>query len=143
MALQRLSLSGCEQLQDLRPVAELTELRRLDLTACEQLQELQPLAGLRALESLNLSGCEQLQDLQSLTGLARLKQLNIYEGSQLDCSPGAQPLASWISLTGIYANRLIAAPSKLGSRNLVDNALPRIRGWQEHIALNDPPSVAG
>ena len=139
-ALRRLDALGCE-LQDLQPLATLTALQSLDLSGCEQLQDLQPLATLTALQSLDLSECGQLQDLQPLAALTGLKNVHLFDASWLDCSPAAQPLASWRELEKLYANRLIAAPWEMGSSyDDFDNALPRLRGWQEDLAAGEAPN---
>jgi internalin A len=140
-ALQHLDLGGCEQLRNLQPLAGLTALQSLYLSGCKQLQDLQPLAGLTALQHLDLGWCEQLRNLQPLAGLTGLKTVNLFDASLLDCSPAAQPLASWTALEGLFANRLIAAPSELGSSDqYMNNALPRLRGWQADLAAGEAPN---
>src|SRR3954471_24729029 len=74
-------------------LGRLISLIRLDLSGCEQLQDLQPLASLTSLQSLDLSSCEQLQDLQPLAALTSLQVLN-FLGCLLDCSPATEPISS-------------------------------------------------
>ncbi|SAL49924.1 Internalin-A precursor [Caballeronia terrestris] len=139
--LQNLKLSGCEQLQDLSPLAGLTGLQHLDLRWCEQLQNLSPLAGLSRLQYLGLSGCAQVQDLSPLCSLQSLKTLKLNDCSFLDCSPAAQPLASWDRLQQLFANHLTGAPMDLGSRDdHSDDALPRIRAWQVDLLAGEAPN---
>lgn len=139
--LQSLDLIACDQLQDLQPLSTLTRLQILYLSGCRQLQDLQPLATLTNLHSLNLSGCWQLKDLQPLATLTRLKAVYLFNAGLLDCTPAAQPLASWINLDTLIANRLVAAPPELGSRDEVsDNALPRLRGWQQDLLASEAPN---
>ena len=141
--LQHLDLSECEQLKNLQPLAGLTALQSLDLSGCQQLQNLQPLADLTALQSLELRGCQQFQDLQPLAGLAALNRIDLYNGPLLDCSPGAQPLTSWENHQELelFADRLVAAPAELGSTDShSDNALPRIRAWQQDLQAGEAPN---
>jgi Leucine-rich repeat (LRR) protein len=79
-----LSLRGT-QIQDLKPLAELTQLQRLDVSGT-QIQDLTPLAGLSQLQRLDVSGT-QIQDLTPLAGLTQLRQL-VLSGTQIqDLTP--------------------------------------------------------
>ncbi len=139
-ALQHLNLSWCGQLQDLPPLTALTALQHLNLRWCGQLQGLPPLSALTALQYLDLSECGQLQDLPPLSALTGLKTVSLYNTGLLDCSISAQPLVSWRELKELYANKLIAAPSELGSNYSNDNALPRLRGWQQDLTVGEAPN---
>jgi len=121
-------------------LACLTDLADLDLTSCRELTGLQPLAALTSLQSLDLSYCAQVQDLQPLSALRSLRKAWLL-GVKIDCSPAAQPFASWIRAVEVYADELIGAPNELGSKNSYDiNALPRIRAWQEDLRAGEAPN---
>jgi len=61
--------------EDLRPLSELSALRRLNLSGNE-ISDLAPLAGLTGLEHLDLDGNE-LSDLAPLSGLTALRSLEL------------------------------------------------------------------
>ena len=66
-SLQKLDLSGCNQIRDLKPLRGLP-LVSLNLAYCGKLQDVAPLEGM-PLTSLNLFGCGQLRDLAPLAGM--------------------------------------------------------------------------
>lgn len=75
--IQQLFLSDCSDLRELGPLAGLSNLQTLDLRKCEQLQELGPLAGLSKLQSLDLMECVQVRELAPLAGLSELRYLDL------------------------------------------------------------------
>jgi internalin A len=139
-SLQSLDLSDCWHLQDLQPLAGLTSLQSLSLGGCIQMQDLQPLAGLTSLQSLDFSWCPLLQDLQPLASLTSLQEVSLFYGSDLDCTPSAQPLSCWPLLSKLYCTNLLGAPAELGSEDRNDNALPRIQAWQKDLVAGEAPN---
>jgi internalin A len=137
--LQHLDLSDCAALTDVQGLAGLTELRELNLGWCFALTEVQVLAGLTGLQQLDLSFCKALTDLQGLAGLTGLQRLYL-RGCLLECAPERCPLPSSGSLAFVRADRLRSAPAELGSSSDDDNALPRIRAWQQDLGAGEAAS---
>ncbi|MCE9610521.1 MAG: hypothetical protein K8R23_10040 [Chthoniobacter sp.] len=73
--LQCLHLSGCPSLVDLGPLAALTQLQELRLRHCTDVKDLAPLAGLTQLQLLDLTHCTGVADLSPLAGLTQLQWL--------------------------------------------------------------------
>lgn len=133
-ALINLRLKGSVQLNDLTPLSPLTSLTFLDLGECRNLSNLTALSTLTSLTILNLSECPQLTDLTPLSYLNSLKYLLLMDSVPIECKHGSLQLEKLTSINNLRANRLISAPSELASKNWRDNALPRIRQWQQDIA---------
>jgi len=86
------------QIQDLRPLANLKEIHYLNL-GVNQISDLFPLAGLVTLEVLGLSG-NQIRDLSPLAGLTNLEDLSLDSNPISDLSP----LAGLASLKKLSLN---------------------------------------
>ena len=86
------------QIQDLRPLANLKEIHYLNL-GVNQISDLSPLAGLVSLEVLGLSG-NQIRDLSPLAGLTNLENLSLDSNPISDLSP----LAGLASLKNLSLN---------------------------------------
>ena len=86
------------QIQDLRPLANLKEIHYLNL-GVNQISDLSPLAGLVSLEVLGLSG-NQIRDLSPLAGLTNLEDLSLDSNPISDLSP----LAGLASLKKLSLN---------------------------------------
>ena len=85
--LTHLSLYDNKQIYDLRPLSNLTNLARLSLYY-NQISDLTPLSKLANLEWLELSG-NQISDLKPLKNLTKLKYLGLKENKIEDWSPVA------------------------------------------------------
>jgi len=86
--LTLLSLSHCDQMTDLAPLASLTNLTMLNLDGCEQVSALTPLASLSNLTTLALYDCGQVTNLAPLASLTNLTSLNLtYCGQVTDLAP--------------------------------------------------------
>ena len=86
------------QIQDLRPLANLKEMHYLNL-GVNQISDLSPLAGLVRLEVLGLSG-NPIRDLSPLAGLTNLEDLSLESNPISDLSP----LAGLTSLKKLLLN---------------------------------------
>ena len=86
------------QIQDLRPLANLKEIHYLNL-GVNQISDLSPLAGLVSLEVLGLSG-NHIRDLSPLAGLTNLEDLSLGSNPISDLSP----LAGLASLKKLSLN---------------------------------------
>ena len=86
------------QIQDLRPLANLKEIHYLNL-GVNQISDLSPLARLVSLEVLGLSS-NQIRDLSPLAGLVNLKDLSLESNPISDLSP----LAGLASLKKLSLN---------------------------------------
>ena len=86
------------QIQDLRPLADLKEIHNLNL-GVNQISDLSPLAGLISLKVLGLSG-NQIRDLSPLAGLTNLEYLSLESNPISDLSP----LAGLTSLKKLLLN---------------------------------------
>lgn len=77
LRLQVLNLSGCSQLHQLpTSIGDLASLERLTLTGCSQLQLPASLGKLISLEMLDLSGCTKFWQMpDSIGSLNRLTKL--------------------------------------------------------------------
>jgi internalin A len=137
--LQQLNLTACSALTNLTLLAVLQGLQQLDLTRCTALTDLTPLAGLIGLQRLDLSGCTGLRDLTALAGLMGLRELNL-RGCLLECVPDRCPLPRSGALTRVVADQLRSAPAELGSSSYEDNALLRIRAWQQDLEVGEAAS---
>ena len=73
------------QIQDLRPLADLKEIHYLNL-GVNQISDLSPLAGLVSLEVLGLSN-NRIVDVSPLAGLVNLKMLSLTTNQIADISP--------------------------------------------------------
>jgi len=83
-----LSITSCDRIKDLSPLANLTQLTSLDLSYAWAVNDLSPLAGLTQLTSLDLSYCGKVNDLSPLANLTQLILLNLLDCEQLrDLSP--------------------------------------------------------
>lgn len=81
--LKSLSLSGCWQVEDIMPLANLTQLTHLDLTDCGQIKDLAPLMKLPQLTHLSLANCPQIKDITPLLSLTQLTYLDLTECSNI------------------------------------------------------------
>ena len=98
---------------------------------------MRPLAALTSLRSLNLSGCRPTTGCAAPRRPTSLQTFR-FVGCLLNCSPVAEPLSFWPVLRELYADRLLSAPSELGSAN--ENSLPRIRAWQKDLLAGEAPN---
>ena len=73
------------EIQDLRPLANLKEIHFLDLSS-NQISDVSPLAGLVTLEVLGLSN-NRIVDVSPLAGLVNLKKLSLVSNQIADASP--------------------------------------------------------
>jgi hypothetical protein len=69
-----LSISCCSGVQDLSPVAHLTELRVLEIEDCHEIQSLAPIAACKKLERLQVAGNTTIID-GDFSGLFELRKL--------------------------------------------------------------------
>lgn len=96
--LRRLNLEGCSSLSDLAALSSLSTLTHLDLSDCSAIESLAALRSLTSLISLDLSGCDRLQSLEPLVGLSTLSLLGLADCAQL---PDLAPLARVPSLSSL------------------------------------------
>ena len=66
-------------IQDLSPLANLTNLTSLDLTGASEIQDLSPLRNLTNLTSLDLTGGTRINDFSPLTSLTGLTSLGLFD----------------------------------------------------------------
>ncbi|PKI35495.1 putative adenylate cyclase regulatory protein [Punica granatum] len=67
-SLEKLSLSGCEQLGEIEVVAELESLQKLDISSCRSLMKLLNLSKLQRLELFDMRDCESITEISGLRG---------------------------------------------------------------------------
>jgi hypothetical protein len=94
LEITKLDLDGMS-LEDLTPLAPLTNLKQLNLTA-NDLTDVSPLSTLVKLEELNLND-NQMSDLSSLSSLLSLTRLFLSSNAIIDLSP----LSSLVNLEGL------------------------------------------
>ncbi len=95
------------QIEDLRPLANLKEIHFLDLSG-NQISDLSPLAGLVTLEVLRLGG-NQIKDVSPLTGLVNLKMLSLNYNQIVDLSPLADlPNLGNLEIQGNEDNKVLS-----------------------------------
>ena len=75
--IERLDLSGCDELTDLWVLTFTTNLRELKLSRCRNLMDIRALEFLPNLRSLDISYCTRLMDISVLKNCAKLVYLNI------------------------------------------------------------------
>lgn len=86
--VRRLSLYGCTNLIDLKPLTALSNLRDLDITGCTSVTDLRPLAEIKNLQVLSLSNSSNTAYLEPLSQLSNLRALGINgSGETVDLSP--------------------------------------------------------
>jgi internalin A len=137
--LQLLDLSRCTGLADFTALSGLTGLQGLYLSQCTRLTDLTPLVGLTGLQLLDLSYCAALTGLAPLAGLTGLQGLDL-RGCLLECMPNQCPLPMSGALTQLFADQLHSAPAELASSADDDNALLRIRAWQQDLEVGEAAS---
>ena len=75
--LLALDLFFCPELQDLRPIGALANLKNLSISALSDLSNIDWLEKLQSLKSLKFGGCEELTDLSPIGNLKNLQFLNL------------------------------------------------------------------
>ena len=99
--LTALSLTSCEQIRDISPLARLTTLKNLDLSRTS-VADLSALAGLTMLEDLDL-GKTNITALSPLARLVRLKRLDLSFTPIRDVTPlAALTNLEQLDLNGAY-----------------------------------------
>jgi internalin A len=139
-SLQKLNLSGCVQLSDLRPLARLSSLQTLNLSGCERLSDLGPLAKLNSLQTLHLFGCAQLNDLTPLAALSSLRTLHLSgcrSLRQFGPLESLLPTLKVISLSGCKFNDL---PAELCGEP-GENVLAKVRAHYEDLKAGQQPNA--
>ncbi|EEF26263.1 hypothetical protein RCOM_1972830, partial [Ricinus communis] len=75
--LEELDLSGCRSLRDISVIQKLRKLRTLQLAYCPKISSLTSLESLPELSQLNLEACHGINDIGPLWNLRRLVYLNL------------------------------------------------------------------
>ncbi len=97
-ALERLRLHS-ENLEDIKPLAHMTQLKRIDLVQCHILADITPLAECKLLEHLGLDRCTKLTDITPLTACKLLEHLNLQGCTQVT---DIMPLTACSQLKHLY-----------------------------------------
>ncbi len=129
----RVLIAYGNQIQDLRPLANLKEMHYLNL-GVNQISDLSPLARLVSLEVLGLSG-NQIRDLSPLAGLTNLEDLSLESNPISDLSPLAG-LASLKKLS-LNSDQITDLSPLAGLANLEDL---RVRNITEDVFSTLPLS---
>ena len=140
--VQRLNLSWCTNLIDLKPLTALSNLRDLDITRCTSVADLGPLAEIKNLQALSLSnradtaylkplsqlnnlrvlgidGSDEAVDLSPLSELSNLVELHLHNFVEVDLTPLSDQPKLKLLCTG--GSQKVLLPSKLRRRLLKDN----------------------
>lgn len=106
---------ACVNLSDIRALSEMVSLKGLALWGCERIDDLSPLAKLTNLEALELKN-NAITDLKPLEGLTKLNYLDVSDNFISDISPLAgltslanlylvdNPIRDYSSLSGMHSN---------------------------------------
>lgn len=76
--LTMLSLKNCPCIRDLHPLSSLDKLVRLEITDAVLLRDLSPLANLKNLKYLSLSGCRGIKNISPLASAENLEELALW-----------------------------------------------------------------
>ena len=77
-----------DELTDITPLKNLTELSSLDLSGCSSLSDITPIKNLKKVTQLNLSGCSSLLDITPIKNFEKVTKLNLSGcRSLLDITP--------------------------------------------------------
>ena len=162
LKLTILNLSGSDDsITDLSPLSRLTNLQVLRLWNAD-VQNLQPLADLTNLGNLDLGSNDHLSDLSPLSGLTKLKGLMAYDNSVRDITPLAaltnlehldlggneiddiSPVAGLINLESLdlsYNNLSDLSPLQ-GLTKLWDLDIAGCNDWAAKRSCSTPPDLA-
>lgn len=135
--LQHLDLSKCSFLQDIRPVAELTELRFLDVSGCSLVKP-PDLGKLQRLQQLHMRGClmvERIPSLGQLTALLHLDCSGCANISAVD-DMGKLPSLTTLLLHGCSNLRSVPSLSSLVALRHLDLSECRSIGCPNLSALS-------
>ena len=118
---ERLFLTDCTAVSDLKPLSGLASLQGLDLDGCTAVRDLKPLSGLASLQSLYLTDCTAVSDLKPLSGLSSLQWLSLRGCTAVNDLKPLSGLASLqcLLLSGCAAVRDLKPLSGLGSLQLL------------------------
>lgn len=92
--LIRLDFSNCNRLMQIEGLCHLTRLEKLDISGCEEVKELQPLHLLKSLKELKAFRCSKLKRIQGLAGTLKLQIINVRECDAIKEMPGVERLLS-------------------------------------------------
>ena len=80
---------GDNQVSDITPLAQLTQIRELDLTRNKDISDITPLAQLTQIRKLHLTG-NQVSDITPLAQLTQLQMLTLSANNIIDVTPLAE-----------------------------------------------------
>ncbi len=120
--LTNLSLSDCQQINNMLPLYRLVQLTKLELRNCPKIDNLAPLSGLVHLSDLSLSDFQQITDLSPLSELFRLIKLELKNCPKIF---SLEPLSglvhlSHLSLSGCQQINNLSPLSRLSQLIILD-----------------------
>ena len=131
------SLTLCCKLNDLTPLAGLTQLKYLCIRD-NQSSDLTPLASLTQLETLDIAN-NQISDLTPLAGLTQLRDLYIFNNQISDLTPLAS--LTQLETLDIFNNQIsdltpLAGLTELRFLHMVNNQIRSLAGLENLTELN-------
>lgn len=93
-SLITLEMRFCDELRKIRGLCGLAKLQRLDISGCQQVRELPSLEKLTSLEESRACECKQLKSIRGLAQLAKLRLLDVKKCCEMKELAGIQSLRS-------------------------------------------------